>query len=190
MLILARLSAGTRKMAYPWWHKNTGGKKVNHVIEIPIEEYTTPCPFFVNPESDYQSIADIMHENDIRHLPVVVNDRPVGIISERDMLRASKLGDTETMTAAQIMRTDLFTVKLNESLGKVAFEMSAKKIGSALVLDRSGQLFGIFTAIDGLNALVEVLRGELDDPDCVGIVFDKYHDSSLSQKATAGSRVG
>ena len=39
--------------------------------------------------------------------------------------------------------------------------MSSKKLGSAIVLDEQGDLAGIFTTTDALNALVEVIRGKL-----------------------------
>jgi acetoin utilization protein AcuB len=45
----------------------------------------------------------------------------------------------------------------SENLGEVALQLSSQKVGSALVLDESGEIYGIFTTTDALNALVEIL---------------------------------
>ena len=135
---------------------------MSKLTDIPIEEYTTPSPISLEPGADYQTIIDTMHDNDVRHVPVVEGDKPCGIISERDVLRASRKADTMSLQAKDVMTPNPFVVPVSATLGKVAFEISSRKIGSALVVDSNGGLYGIFTAIDGLNALVEVLRGEVD----------------------------
>ena len=56
---------------------------------------------------------------------------------------------------------DPLTVSSGTSLIDAAFEMSEVKIGSLIVNDEHGRVMGIFTSTDGLNALVEVLRGEI-----------------------------
>jgi predicted transcriptional regulator len=43
--------------------------------------------------------------------------------------------------------------------------MSSKKLGSLIVTNSSGDVSGIFTNTDALNALVEVLRGEILESD-------------------------
>ena len=43
-------------------------------------------------------------------------------------------------------------------LDEVALAMSEKKVGSVIVNDDEGRFYGIFTATDALNALVETVR--------------------------------
>ena len=64
------------------------------------------------------------------------------------------------MTVEDIMNPNLFSVYRNEGLGEVAFQLSSQKVGSALVLDESGEVYGIFTTTDALNALVEIFCPE------------------------------
>lgn len=45
---------------------------------------------------------------------------------------------------------------------EAAYEMSLNKIGSMVVVDDHGEVFGIFTTTDALNALIEIVRGEVD----------------------------
>ena len=60
------------------------------------------------------------------------------------------------------MVNEPFCVSLGTPLDEVAFQMSQKKIGSALVVDGESKLDSIFTSVDGLNALIEVIRGDID----------------------------
>ena len=46
----------------------------------------TPSPLTVDPERSFGFALQLMHEHGFRHVPVVENDRPVGIVSARDAL--------------------------------------------------------------------------------------------------------
>ena len=58
------------------------------------------------------------------------------------------------------MKKDPYIVDSTTKLSEVAFYMAKHKYGSALVQEPDGEL-GIFTSTDALNALVEVLRGDI-----------------------------
>jgi CBS domain-containing protein len=49
-------------------------------------------PMTVRPDDSLASAADLMTALRVRHLPVVVDDRPVGFLSARDLLRAERRG--------------------------------------------------------------------------------------------------
>ncbi len=63
------------------------------------------------------------------------------------------------------MTANPYIVEPDVELEKVVFHMSKNKIGSAIVKFDGGANteFGIFTSTDALNALLEVLRGEIGD---------------------------
>ncbi len=46
----------------------------------------TPDPHVVHPGKPFGHALLIMHENGFRHLPVVENDRPIGIVSARSAM--------------------------------------------------------------------------------------------------------
>ena len=50
------------------------------------------------------------------------------------------------------------TVSASLPLDEVAYAMSERRVGSAIVNDEKGELLGIFTATDALNALIEIVR--------------------------------
>lgn len=127
---------------------------------ITVDEYTTPSPIVARPEDSLAYIAELMEKNDIRHVPVVKNAIPVGLISERDMNLVANFDDMESFTAKDIMTHDPFVVSSDTPLEKVVLEMSRNKFGSALVMYPDDFALGIFTSTDALNALVELLRRE------------------------------
>jgi len=137
---------------------------MENLTKMTVDEFTTPSPIFVSPDASYEEVHKMMKGENIRHIPVVDSDnKPVGIISERDVLNISHLAEKEKVTASGFMTENPFCVQSEESLGRVAFSMSKNKVGSAVVTDNEGKLVGIFTSTDALNALVEVLRGDYQD---------------------------
>ena len=129
-------------------------------MEVTVDEYTSPILVKVNANASLDKALELMQENRIRHLPVEELGKVVGIISERDLLTHQGKNWTTMMTVADIMNPNLFSVYGTEGLGDVAFQLSSQKVGSALVLDESGDVYGIFTTTDALNALVEIFYPE------------------------------
>lgn len=132
-------------------------------MKMTVEEFTSPVVVTVNAEASLDDVFNLMQSNNVRHVPVKVNEKIVGIISERDVLSHMGKNWAKMVKASDIMSTDLLTVYQNESIGRVAFMLSNNKIGSALVLDTNDQVWGIFTTTDALNALVEVFYDEANE---------------------------
>ena len=85
-----------------------------------------------------------------------------GIISDRDIFRGASVHEaSEPLKVKDLMTKEVYRVSRKENLDKVVFTMSDKKIGSAIVEDKDDDFFGIFTSTDALNALVEIMRGEI-----------------------------
>jgi acetoin utilization protein AcuB len=129
-------------------------------MEVTVDEYTSPILVMVNAQASIDQALELMQENRIRHLPVEDLGKVVGIISERDLLTHQGKNWTTMLKVADIMNPNLFSVYGTEGLGEVAFQLSSQKVGSALVLDESGEVYGIFTTTDALNALVEIFYPE------------------------------
>jgi CBS domain-containing protein len=56
-------------------------------LDTPVSEIMTPRVFFVNPNQKMIDCMELMTEKRVRHLPVVEDDRLVGIISIGDVLK-------------------------------------------------------------------------------------------------------
>jgi CBS domain-containing protein len=51
-----------------------------------LGEVMTPSPLSVDPDKTFGFALHLMHEHGLRHMPVVQDGRPVGIVSARDAL--------------------------------------------------------------------------------------------------------
>lgn len=127
---------------------------------LPVEEFTTPDPVTADENMLIDDLQQLMHRHGIRHLPILRDNRVVGVISDRDLRLFSGLSVAEKfqVRAADIMAEHPLTVNAAAPLDEVAYAMSERRVGSAIVLDEEGQLLGIFTATDALNALIEIVR--------------------------------
>ena len=135
---------------------------MNRVKQITVEEYTTPSPISVSPDENLQTVKEILKKEGIRHMPVVKNNVVVGILSDRDVkLIESCFEDISNLKVNYVMTPDPYTVTPDTPLEEVVFNMSKNKIGSAIVQAPEEDYVGIFTSTDALNALLEVLRGEV-----------------------------
>ena len=56
-----------------------------HSSEARVREWMTPDPVTVAPDAAVEDAGRVMLDAGFRHLPVVEDDRPVGIISIRDL---------------------------------------------------------------------------------------------------------
>lgn len=127
-------------------------------MNVSVEEFTSPILVVVDPAANLDQALEMMQENGVRHLPVVRDQKVLGIVSERDLLLHIGKNWTSMMKVGDIMSTNLLSVHINDTLGDVAYQLSSEKVGSAIVLDENEDLYGIFTTTDALNALVEIMN--------------------------------
>lgn len=126
-------------------------------MDVTVEEYTSSSPITIGQNADLSEAHKLMKTNGIRHLPVVENEKVVGILSERDLLANYGKPWAGELRVKNIMSTSILTAYVNDGLGEVAYRLSKEKKGSAIILENDDQLYGIFTTTDALNALVELL---------------------------------
>ena len=104
-----------------------------------------------------QEVAQIMADRKHSCLLVCEEGRPIGIISERDMVgvlaRIGNSGLSESLIAADVMSSPLVTVKERSTLGMANFKVSHHPIRRLPVVDEDGQLVGLVTQSDMVRAL-------------------------------------
>lgn len=123
---------------------------------IKVEEFTTPILHVISQNALLDQAFSIMKENNIRHLPVSDGEQILGIISERDVMALYGKDWQEAIRVRDFMNESVLSVYRGDNLGEVAYQLSNNKVGSAIVLDENGKVYGIFTVTDALNALVEI----------------------------------
>lgn len=127
-----------------------------------IEHFMTPMPYTIESNSTVEQAVSMMHELKIRHLPVRNGEGTlVGILSDRDIKAAESLRGPHhrKIKVEDAMTPKPYTVDVEEELGDVALRMAHKKYGCTIVEHR-GEVVGIFTAIDALKILAELVYSE------------------------------
>ena len=130
--------------------------------DLTVKAYTTPSPICVNQNVLMPTLMNLMREHNIRHLPVInEKEEAIGIISDRDITTVKAIGSFDNLKAIDLMSEDPISVIKNMNLLDAVFEMAQNKVGSLIINDERGKVYGIFTNTDALNALIEVLKGEI-----------------------------
>lgn len=121
-----------------------------------IRDVMVKGPYISDPEMTVQEALIYMKECSIRHLPIMQGDDLVGIVSERDLRTVHESHPHKQIK--HVMVTDPYVVPAHRRVDEIVFYMAKKKLGSALVVDNTGHLVGIFTTIDALYLLYELLN--------------------------------
>lgn len=132
----------------------------------------TAKPYTVAPDATIAETLELMRSKHIRRVPVVKDDKLVGIITERQLLEVSPSPAT-TLSVFEInyllsktkiesiMSKSIVTVTSDTLLEEAALLMREHDIGGIPVVDH-GKLVGIITETDLFDALIEIMG--LKDP--------------------------
>jgi acetoin utilization protein AcuB len=117
----------------------------------------------LGPEASAFEALRLCRERRIRHIPVVKDERLVGIISDRDLRDASPpLGDPERVSTMKeirledVMTREVITTHPEDTIVHAAREMYERKIESLPVVDEE-KLLGIVTSSEVMRALIAVI---------------------------------
>lgn len=103
----------------------------------------------VRPDTLMKEVVATMNKFDIGSVIVVQSDRPVGIITERDILKriVEPCLAPETLRAREVMSSPVVTIRETVSIDEAAKIMAKKRMKRLLVMgDR--ELVGILTFTD------------------------------------------
>ncbi len=125
-----------------------------------ISRYMTRQPWTIRKDAKMSQAHQLMREHQIRHLPVLEAGKLVGIVSERDLHLIETLPDSDPdeVTVEDAMVEDVYGVSADDPVDVIVEMMSSRKYGSAVVLNHRGHVEGMFTTVDALQVLADVLR--------------------------------
>ncbi len=152
-----------------------------------VREFMTPDPVTIDGGLTVNDAATRMFHIHARHLPVYVGGHLVGILSDRDIARASASDNLEGgrgQTVEQACTPNPLVCSPDASLVEVAHTLARRKIGAILVME-GGQLLGMFTVVDALHALVKLLGG---DPEQSGMYTPSETDPGVAAGAPDPNR--
>jgi IMP dehydrogenase len=106
------------------------------------------APVTVRPNQSLKEALDVMNDHDISGVPVVEGNRPVGILTARDLRFAQNLDQV----VAGLMTKNLVTVPPGVSNERAKELLHQHRIEKLLVVDGTGALVGLITIKDLLQA--------------------------------------
>lgn len=116
---------------------------------LTVREAMTRDVKVVREDTSMQEVIATMIKFDISSVVVVQKDRPIGLITHKDIL--AKVLQPElipaTLTARNVMSTGLVTIGEEASLEEAA-KLMVKKGFKKLIVARDGKLVGIITSMD------------------------------------------
>lgn len=130
------------------------------VRQFPVlRQCMTPAPVTIARDCSLATARQMMLDHHIRHLPVLAAGRAVGLLSERDLLLVQSIRgvDPTKVFVEEAMVQNVFTAGPDMPIGEVIETMIDRQIGSAVVVDGE-EVVGVFTTVDALIALHELLR--------------------------------
>jgi CBS domain-containing protein len=134
--------------------------------DLPVSELMTTAVITLSEKETITHADAEMKWAGIRHLPVTDrHGRLVGIVSNRDILRA--LGDSggAPVPVHEVMTRDVLTVRPDTYAREAVDLMLEYKVDSLPVISDEDVLVGIITATDFLELAARALGGErFEDP--------------------------
>lgn len=144
-----------------------------------VQDYMTKKVFTVSRDHSIHTVIAIMIKNRVSRVVVAKGQKPIGIITGRDLLPVSTLieadiygmpsevlmsrrqsttpllsGITHVLLARDVMKRDPITVTSDSELADAAQIMTNNKISGLPVVDSDNNLIGIVTRTDVVRALV------------------------------------
>ncbi|ABV32968.1 MULTISPECIES: CBS domain-containing protein [Pseudothermotoga] len=132
-----------------------------------VRDVMTTDVVTISPDASFSEAMELIRKRGVRRLPVVKNDKVVGIITEKDLLSASPSQATTLdvweltsllgkLKIKQIMKKDVIHVHPNTPIEEAARIMTDKKIGSLIVLENE-RMVGIVTETDIFKVFINML---------------------------------
>lgn len=131
-----------------------------------VKDFMTRKVVYISPDTTIAHAADMMREQQLHRLPVIENDRLVGLVTEGTIAEASPSKATSLSIyemnyllnktkVKDVMIHDVITVSKEASLEDATYLMLKNKIGILPVVDND-QLYGVITDRDIFKAFLEV----------------------------------
>ncbi|MEM4509378.1 MAG: CBS domain-containing protein [Pyrobaculum sp.] len=127
-----------------------------------IREFIKKPPISIEIDATIEDAARLMADNNIGAVAIVDKEkRPVGIITERDVVKAvaKRLPATSKATEAATVG-DLLTAKLDDEVYEVLKKMRERRVRHLIVVDEGGRLVGVLSIRDFLEDQVLKNLGE------------------------------
>ena len=98
-------------------------------------------------------VAKLMKENDVGSVVIMEGNKPVGIITERDLVYAVADGLSPETSVTKVMSYDPVKVRQDEDVSSALSLMVSRNIRHLVVVNDEGDLVGVVSSKDMLKAV-------------------------------------
>ncbi|MFL5785319.1 MAG: CBS domain-containing protein [Bacteriovoracaceae bacterium] len=104
---------------------------------------------FANINDSVKKVAEMMKSDDIGSVPVMDGNKPVGIVTDRDIvIKCVADGADLNASIKSAMTTDVVCIKQSQSLEEASKLMAQRQISRVVVVDDSDKPVGIVSLHD------------------------------------------
>jgi CBS domain-containing protein len=149
---------------------------------ITVASIMTPNVITVKEKQTLREGAKFMYQHNIGGLIVLMDissnesseiDKPIGIITERDIARLVSFSSnlSTEVQISEVMSKPLITINENSSIKEATDLMQQNNIRRLPILDNKGKLVGIITAKDILRSIMEFLKSIMSQQDIMQLAL-------------------
>jgi acetoin utilization protein AcuB len=132
-----------------------------------VANWMTKSVLTIKPHDTLKQAREVMTKHRVNQLPVVGDDKVVGIVTDRDirdaypssmrLMRGKEIDEfADSYTVEEVMTYNVITISPDASLREAAQRVRKQRFGAVPIVDH-GKLVGIITRSDLLDA---ALAGE------------------------------
>ena len=126
-----------------------------------IRDAMTSNPTAVHPDTTVLEAAQKMKSEDVGALPIVEDDRLVGVVTDRDLaIRVLAEGKGAETAVSEIASKDIVTVDPQQSIEEAARLMAEHQVRRLPVCEEDGKLVGMLAQADIAQSGHDSLTGE------------------------------
>ncbi|HXH87877.1 MAG TPA: CBS domain-containing protein [Gaiellaceae bacterium] len=126
-----------------------------------IQDTMTSSPTTIDSGTTAQDAARTMKSEDVGSLPIVDDDRLVGVITDRDLaIRVLAEGKDGETTVGEIASKDVVTIDPQQTLEEAVRLMAEHQLRRLPVVEEDGKLVGILAQADIAKLGHDELTGE------------------------------
>lgn len=138
-------------------------------MAIKVSKYMARQVVSVKQDVGIREAFFLMKEHRIRHLPIVDEaNHLIGIISDRELRRPNWVDEAHdishvyildnSMKVGDVMITKVHVLHTYDTLSKAVKMFVGRGFGAAPVLDKTGAVVGMLSAVDLLRALTDMIK--------------------------------
>ncbi len=132
--------------------------------KLTVGDWMTPNPITIQADTSIIEAIHLLKERNVRRLPVMSGERLVGLVTEKMLLgyapKATSLDQWEVhyllskTPVSAAMNPKPYTVLPDTPIAEAARLLHDRKLNGVIVVDEKGDLAGIFTTTNALEALI------------------------------------